>query len=86
MLGRVSAAGAGADGGKAGVAGVAAADVTGAGIREIVDGAAVAASALGAESGVRTGTLASRGGLGDSLGGVGTGFRGIDAAVRGAGG
>ena len=68
------------------MAGMAAVDVSGAGIREIVAGAAVAASAVGAESGVRTGTLGSRGGLGDSLGGVGTGFRGIDAAVRSAGG
>ena len=68
------------------MAGVAAADVTGAGVREIVDGAAGAASAPGAESGVRTGTLASRSGLGDSLGGVGTGFCGIDAVGRGAGG
>lgn len=86
MLGRVSAAGAGADGGKAGVAGVAAADVSCAGIREIVDGAAVAASAVCAESGMRTGTLASRGGLGDSLGGVGTGLGAIGTMVRSAGG
>ena len=68
------------------MAGVAAADVTGAGVREIVDGAAGAASAPGAENRARTGTLASRSGLGDSLGGVGTGFCGIDAVGRGAGG
>lgn len=82
MLGRVSAE-AGGDGAKAGTAGDAAADVTAA---EIVDGAAGATRLVGAGRGVRSGTLTSRGGLGDSLGGVGTGLGAIGTVVRGAGG
>ncbi|TQN51701.1 hypothetical protein DLNHIDIE_01578 [Acidithiobacillus thiooxidans ATCC 19377] len=85
MLGRVSA-GAGGDGAKAGTAGDAAADVTAAGMREIVDGAAGATRLVGAGRGVRTGTLTSRGGLGDSLGGAGTGLGAIGTVVRGDGG
>ena len=47
---------------------------------------ALFANALGAEGGVRIGTLTCRSCLGAALGGVGTDFRGIAVLVRGAGG